>query len=90
MCFCYIVVHGYQHTFFLTVVKPLKTDSCNPSVSALLPLPVGYISSSSVQENGDGSIRCPWKIQAMPGQRVNVTLINFNSINGDPTNKPLG
>ena len=55
-----------------------------------LPLPSGYISSNTIVADGFGSVSCPWKLQALPGQRVNVTLINFNSESGISQNGPVG
>ena len=55
-----------------------------------LPLPSGYISSNTIVADGFGSVSCPWKLQALPGQRVNVTLINFNSETGIKQNGPVG
>ena len=31
-------------------------------------------------ETGKGSIDCPWLLQAQAGQRVNLTLVNFDTL----------
>ena len=31
-------------------------------------------------ETGKGSIKCPWLLQAQAGQRVNFTLLNFDTL----------
>ncbi len=38
---------------------------------------VGYIGSTVTEEHNYGSVNCPWTIQADPGQRINVTVLNF-------------
>ena len=39
--------------------------------------PQGYISSSVARDRGCGSMNAPWRIEAEPGQSVNVSLINY-------------
>ena len=34
------------------------------------------------EERGPGSAACPWTIEALPGQRINITLYNFAYITG--------
>ena len=38
----------------------------------------GYLSSQVTWESGCGTARCPWVIQAQPGQRINITLMDFS------------
>ena len=72
---------------FISVVQPGSDCSAN---NPTLPLPSGYISSNTIVADGFGSVSCPWKLQALPGQRVNVTLINFNDGNDFGQNKQIG
>jgi len=37
----------------------------------------GFLSSVVSAETGVGSPDCPWMVRARPGQRINVTLLNF-------------
>ena len=41
-----------------------------------LPPSGGFIASHAAQEFGHG-VACPWRIQAHPGQRINLTLYDF-------------
>ncbi len=41
---------------------------------------VGYLSSVVTGETGLGSDVCPWIIRVDPGQRINVTLLDFSLI----------
>ena len=44
--------------------------------------PSGYIASVATEQHGFGSSQCPWAIRAQPGQRINITLIDFSLIPG--------
>ena len=37
----------------------------------------GYLASVITEKHNLGSVHCPWVIEAQPGQRINITLINF-------------
>ena len=37
----------------------------------------GYISNAVSVINGIGSTSCPWVLQVLPGQRINLTLYDF-------------
>lgn len=37
----------------------------------------GYLSSAVTIDTGRGGPDCPWRLKASPGQRINITLINF-------------
>ena len=39
--------------------------------------PSGYLGNVVTEETGCGAPDCPWRISVKPGQRINVTLINF-------------
>lgn len=46
----------------------------------------GFLSTELVEERGYGSLHCPWMIEALPGQRVNLTLYNFGTLTkGSPS-----
>jgi len=38
----------------------------------------GYLASLTAAETGCGTSDAPWLIEAMPGQRINVTLFDFS------------
>ncbi len=48
------------------------------------PIPVmtssGYISSQVTQSLDVGSSRCPWHLEALPGQRFRISLLDFSSL----------
>ena len=43
----------------------------------------GYLANVVTIETGCGSPDSPWKIQVRPGQRINITLLNFATVNKD-------
>lgn len=53
-------------------------SQCRRQHYMLLPPSRGFISSHAAQEFGYGA-SCPWRIQASPGQRINLTLFDFTS-----------
>jgi len=38
---------------------------------------IGYLSNYVTELTGCGNIDSPWRVQTLPGQRVNLTLIDF-------------
>ena len=42
----------------------------------------GYLSSEHAQRSGQGSADCPWVINVEPGQRINITLLDFHTLDG--------
>ena len=48
-----------------------------PGQGIVLPAPTGIIASSLSEGTDYGSDLCPWSIRGRPGQRVNITLVNF-------------
>ncbi len=61
----------------------------------------GYISSYETQDDKCGGTKSPWRIEALSGQQVNITLIDFsvaeddmeitmNVRTSDDCTKPLG
>ena len=89
------MLHGgpnYIHRFvlFVSVANNAQPDSCNMNSYTKLQDPFGYISAQMVTERAHGSRDCPWRIQALPGQSVSVTLISLGAVTKQHTCKPLG
>ena len=63
--------------FVSVVTPPLTTCLSTPTV---ITAPSGSIASVTTAESRYGSDSCPWVIQADPGQRVNLTLMDFSSL----------
>jgi hypothetical protein len=64
----------------LTLVAPGESP-CNLTVTT--PDAVGYL-SNRYPVSGDGTRRCgtesdPWVVNVLPGQRINVTLLDFTA-----------
>ena len=62
--------------FLLTVPKPL-CRACGNGTILQAATPGGYLGSITVEENNCGSASCPWILQALPGQKLNITLLDF-------------
>ena len=54
-----------------------KKQMCQSNKQVLLSNSSGYLASIISHETGCGSAHAPWLIQVLPGQRINVTLLDF-------------
>ena len=52
-------------------------EACAKVVPTVSVSTAGYISSHVTYSTGCGSIERPWVLRADPGQRINVTLLDF-------------
>jgi len=60
----------------VSVVDTVKLRRRGQSDDDSAPLS-GYLSNYVTELTGCGNIDSPWRVQALPGQRVNLTLIDF-------------
>ena len=60
--------------------------SCDPK-QATLHSSSGIIASLVSQQTIYGTDACPWRIEAKPGQRINITLYNFNTVPAGPSGR---
>ena len=51
---------------------------CESSSYLHLTAPEGHLSSWVTATDGCGSASCPWVVEALPGQRLNVTIFDFS------------
>ena len=49
------------------------------AASTPLPIPLPVLSSRLAADTGCGSPQTPWIVEVPPGQRVNLTLVDFTS-----------
>ena len=56
--------------------------ACSNGTILRAETPGGYLGSITVEENNCGSSSCPWILQALPGQKLNITLIDFAMSSG--------
>ncbi len=63
--------------FFLSVVG-CKLDQCENSNFLHLTAPTGVLASMTTASSGCGSATCPWVVEVLHGQRINVTLWDFS------------
>lgn len=64
------------YPFLCSVVSTSRPCSTSGSSSPLSG-PWGYLASSVTNSTGCGGPHHPWRVQARPGQRINLTLLNF-------------
>ena len=63
--------------FSHSAVASVREKTCTKCDHLKLTAPRGYISSYKAQTTKCGSPDCPWLLEAQPGQRLNISLINF-------------
>ena len=84
---CYLYYYYYYYYYYsvlciyhfreLTSVQTLPPLHCKSSPAVVVQGSPGYISSYVARKSGCGNVDHPWKIEVLPGQRVNVTLLSF-------------
>ncbi len=72
---------------FDIVVALGDREACRADKMVLVPGPLGYLSSTVTEETACGSVSSPWRIDALPGQRINITLMDFSA---DITDSNIG
>lgn len=64
----------------LILVRTGSLEICSMYSGLPLTSPSGYLSSLTVIESSTvGTVSCPWKIEAQPGRRINLTLFDFST-----------
>ena len=69
--------HIFLHNFLFTVEMADKR-TCQRSDHVRITSAAGYIASVVSEETGCGTGQTPWIIEEQEGQRINITLIDFN------------
>jgi len=80
-CFTHTSVNGVQHP---------PSSSSSPESDHLVILTEvhgssGVLASITAQELDVGTASCPWLIVASPGQRINITLMDFTAYDRSPS-----
>ena len=68
-------------------VIPCRQGMCQSSDFLKLTEPSGVISSIITATSECGSSNCPWVLQGQPGQRFNISLVDFSHLNIRPREK---
>lgn len=92
----------YFHSRHVSLLSPSYFDTvvsgssrvCHPQnplvVNASSP---GFLASVVTDETGLGTNSCPWTLRVSPGQKINLTLMDFSINrhlkNRDPTLRPV-
>ena len=72
-------LNGSMALLSLVTVTKVSDDRCGSECHYVrVTEPAGYLASITTEETGCGTPQCPWLIRAQPGQRINITLINFS------------
>ena len=69
----YILLHNLLFT-----VEMADQRTCQRSDHVRITSTAGYIASVVSEETGCGTGQTPWIIEEQEGQRINITLIDFN------------
>ena len=63
--------------FSMITVARARSSVCQSAKYVKLTSSAAYLSSRVTQETGCGTTLCPWVIEVLPGQKVNITLLDF-------------
>ena len=80
----YVEIYG-----FFPVSASVKQRACASNHFTKLKDPFGYVTSRQAREKGLGSLSCPWRIEAHPGQSITITLITLGTTSTQHTCKPI-
>ena len=59
------------------LVATVDHSICRSCDSVKVTAQTGYIGSVVTDESGCGSAFCPWVLEGRPGQRINITMMDF-------------
>ena len=68
----------HEKVNFLFTVEMADKMTCQRSDHVRITSTAGYIASVVSEETGCGTGQTPWIIEEQEGQRINITLIDFN------------
>ena len=58
-------------------MTPEIDQVCSVSSPIIISNSHGYLANTVTMETGQGSPACPWRLEALPGQQINISLVNF-------------
>ena len=76
--FLFITITLKYICFISAVASAEQNNACNDKNGLILHSTTGYLSNSLSSEKGWGSLQCPWLITAQQGQKVDISIIDFN------------
>ena len=68
---------SFHIDIFVFVVEQPSVSNCTSENYTLLTSPTGYISNTVTKDTQCGSLASPWILRALPGQRFNISLLDF-------------
>ena len=68
----------------------MDDELCHQHPFISVPGPYGYISSTSRRDTPSTPTHCQWRVEAISGQNVAISLIDFNPSIGLQACIPLG
>ena len=93
MVISYYSISSYNNptnNYLISVANSGDIYSCTKNSYIKLESSSGYISSSVATHKILGSMRCPWRLEAQPGQTISIDIIDFNAMPQSHSCKPIG
>ena len=75
--FLALTVFVLIYDYFLCPVALPPRSNCYTGAAVSLPSDTLYISNTVTERTKCGSKQSPWKLEALPGQQINLTLLDF-------------
>ena len=63
----------------VTVISPADS-ACRADHRVVITEPTGYIANAVTEETNCGGIDSPWLLRVSPGQRLNLTLLDYGAL----------
>ena len=76
--------------FLFCTVQTGDAAGCSSNGGIVLTQQSGYLASIVASERHRGTQRCPWVLRVSPGQRVNITLLDFSAVSRTYDTEPRG
>ena len=78
-------MYYYAYFFCIFAVAASPQNQRLSSRDLRLTSERGYISNLAAQDTGCGTVERPWNIQLHPGQKINISLLDFGGKQGPST-----
>ena len=67
----------FQASYRCQAVIYASPAMCQSATSVKVKVTSGFLASDVTNRTGCGSEHAPWVLEALPGQRINITLLDF-------------
>lgn len=87
---CLLQTTSLMYYLYVAVYRPEPLTTCTAGQPVTVTAQSGFLANVITETSEVGSESCPWLLSAQPGQRFNLTVVNFarapntGGVNADP------